>query len=340
MPRAASSISPTNAKRTASSPAKRSSRKKQTIQVQDKSQWRASWIPEDATVSLNHMHNKSRSFKLLITLYSRTAKKINGVDRIMPMFLYKERDVEMKAWEKYGGPEGFEKMLNDKAAKYYAKHGTKSGKIFPKPSTYKLASDPALAPCVSIFVYPKDLPDPETSTPNLIRIKEMMEGRGEKWLWDALNNVFKEYESGPRRSERESLMSCAFDTLQDYPRRPTSPPPSDSVSFNALNELLADAPSGYHGPGIEVYYDHFTGDESVDWIKPYKDNVYDCLDKVLNEHGVDGLEKARWLVYDKYVECKMGGLWYYKSDNSQGPLHANEYRWSDSAKFWLHERED
>lgn len=40
----------------------------------------------------------------------RSPAKINGAYQIMPMHNYRERDIEMKAWEKYGGPERFEEM--------------------------------------------------------------------------------------------------------------------------------------------------------------------------------------------------------------------------------------
>ncbi len=46
-----------------------------------------------------------------IAITYRTVTKIRGIgDTTVKMFLYSEREVEMRAWEKYGGPEGFERM--------------------------------------------------------------------------------------------------------------------------------------------------------------------------------------------------------------------------------------
>lgn len=35
---------------------------------------------------------------------------MNGCDKITAKYMYKEKEVEMQAWDAHGGPEGFEKM--------------------------------------------------------------------------------------------------------------------------------------------------------------------------------------------------------------------------------------
>ena len=51
------------------------------------------------------------SYLSISAITYRTVTKIPGIgDTIVKMFLYSEKEVEMRAWEKYGGPEGFERM--------------------------------------------------------------------------------------------------------------------------------------------------------------------------------------------------------------------------------------
>ncbi|KAF9482624.1 hypothetical protein BDN70DRAFT_408987 [Pholiota conissans] len=295
MPRVASNNTLAhNIRKTSSSPRAAGEHEKES-RVQDKSQWRPSRIFEsemiNKTAAVADYHINVNDLKTLPYKTSKATVKINGVSRLRPMYLYKERDVEMKAWEKYGGPEAFEKMLNDKAAKFYAKHGIDSGKAFPRPGSYHVANDPMPSRHARSW-------DEEYSkiSPTLLRIKRDMESRGDNWLWDKLERTLNDYDSEIRTRDREEMMERALKL--SYPQRPTSPAP-ESSSFKALTDLLEEAPSGYDDPGVDKYYDHATGDETVSWNAPYAKKVQGCLDAVKEEHGREGWEKARWLVYDK-----------------------------------------
>ncbi|KAF8199117.1 hypothetical protein BJ912DRAFT_950963 [Pholiota molesta] len=131
--------SPVKRQQTAgSSPAKLGSprKPKKAIQVQDTAQWRASTIPENHDINksaaIASYHLNANDLQGMPFEKRHTIIKINGKDTIKPMY----------SWEKHGGPEGFENHLSDKMIKFYAKHGTSSGKLFPKPTTYVLANDP------------------------------------------------------------------------------------------------------------------------------------------------------------------------------------------------------
>jgi hypothetical protein len=190
---------------------------------------------------------------------------------------------------------------------FYRRHGR--NKRFPKPRTYILANNPV--PATRICTLPEDLPDAEISTPTLIQIKAQMEQRGEIWLWNSLNKSIAECENNDSNLEnhispayRESLMLSASETLRDYPKRPTSPPPVNAPSFKALNDLLVQAPSTHSGskfdtPSQVAYDDLFVSRVYVDWKKSYKDKVHGCLDDISREYGIHGLKKAQWLAYDK-----------------------------------------
>ena len=153
--------------------------------------------------------------------------------------------------------------------------------------------------------------------PGLIVARDILEGKGQQWLWDAINkaidDVYDEsedfYTNNMRfRKVRESLVGDALKSLDidKYPPRPSATSsPLDSPSFDDLTAILSRA----HAPTyveedddpevMDVLYDSFTGDYSVYWTKKYEEEVYACLIKIIQEHGLDGWRRARWLVYEK-----------------------------------------
>ncbi|KJA25719.1 hypothetical protein HYPSUDRAFT_37160 [Hypholoma sublateritium FD-334 SS-4] len=320
-------------------------------QEQDRSQWRPSRLPETAKINksaalTNYHLSRTNDLDGLSFKTEQTVIKIPGRgNTVVKMFLYSEREVEMRAWEKYGGPKKFERMLDDKEAKFYRKNGGVQSRTFLRPRDYpsKISFGPRV--CGN-----KDNLDPETSTPGLIATKDMLAGRGQQWMWDAINKVISEdmevrygdsdYNSGRSKSshgkERESLVDYALKTLDKYPPRPSGTlAPIESHSFHALITTLARAHAPTYVQGqddpevIEIHTDGFTGEESVYWTEKYNEEVYTCLIKIIQDHGLDGCMRARWLVYDQYVRCNMGGLTY--SDEHRGP----GLIWNDSARFWI-----
>ncbi|KAF9482621.1 hypothetical protein BDN70DRAFT_918976 [Pholiota conissans] len=326
-------------------------------EVQDRAAWRASRIPEDGIitkgVALRNYHLHKNDLEGLKFVEDQTVKKINGEHRVIKMNIYREREVEQRAWEKFGGPDMFEKFLMDKMTKFYAHYDPSSGKTFCKPHSYDIGtianthdnSSSSSSTSLSLPYTTYHLPNPryppsfETSTPALLKIKADMEGRGEKWLWDALNRVIATTEDendflyrpllrdcvGKGAEDREELMMYAFEHLH-YPARP--------MVESSLGEPHVDSRSWYNDDddeevevGFVEVHDPVLGHKSLRWKESYMREVYACLDAVKDEHGMDGRERARWLVYDKYVECKIGGLIYYKRNG--------RWEWTDSADFWL-----
>ncbi|KJA18038.1 hypothetical protein HYPSUDRAFT_45624 [Hypholoma sublateritium FD-334 SS-4] len=225
--------------------------------------------------------------------------------------MYKEKEVEMWAWEIHGGPIGFERMLDDKEAKFRAKHGP--GKPFPRPRYYP--SKATGGPMIYVIdpASQRHIPDPETSTPGRINMKAEFAQKNAEWLWDAINKAIRnewELSSGwgrePRGKPREAIVQDAMEQVVngdlEYPERPASSPP-ESTSFCGLRTTLAEAPihdpSRADVPGIEIHDDHVTGCRSVHWHSSYLAKVYACLTNVILEHGLDGWAHARWLVYDQ-----------------------------------------
>ncbi|KAF9482626.1 hypothetical protein BDN70DRAFT_918979 [Pholiota conissans] len=337
MPKASSQTSSSQQSSNAGSPAKKGfPRNKKVTEVQDKSLWRPSWIPETATITKTDAMKRYHLNKKDMDGLNYTTTTANSFVKITERFykaveshVYKERDVEMRAWEKHGGPEGFQRMLNKRA-----KGGKKSNN---KPKSYEVGVDPAPVPLPAALV-----PDIDIETPNIILgdIKANMQDRNELWLWDAVNKVLHEMripDTSPDGRDRTTLMMCADNTLQGhYPQRPASAYslPPNSASVEALNKLLSRAPSTQDGPAIDSQYDDAAKNMVVEWKKAYKDKVFAKLSGVLQEHGSYGLETARWIVYDKYVKCGMSSLDY--QPNPKWPAESpSQWIWNDSAKFWL-----
>ncbi|PIL35027.1 hypothetical protein GSI_02814 [Ganoderma sinense ZZ0214-1] len=99
--------------------------------------WRESKVPEDAVIS------KSMAFKQ----YRLKPEDLDGIPfDIKPgqlggypcdRYLYNERDVERKAWERHGGPEGFDAYLSVLRNRYNTRT-RKPGKWTPfrQPKSY------------------------------------------------------------------------------------------------------------------------------------------------------------------------------------------------------------
>ncbi|KJA25718.1 hypothetical protein HYPSUDRAFT_37159 [Hypholoma sublateritium FD-334 SS-4] len=319
MPKITSQGSPAKTSRLkTSSNSPRKTKQTEPRQEEDRSQWRPSRIPQTAKINksaaLTYYHLSRTNG--LDGLSFETVTKLSGHgDTVVKMFLYSESEVEMRAWEKYGGPKGFERMLDDKEAKFYSKNGgVQSGKTFHRPRDYPSKVSATLEPRVRVMGPPEQshVPDPETSTPGLIAMRDLLVGRGQQWMWNAINKVISnkweaKYGRKLRRRDRESLVDCALKILDmKYPPRPTTTSSSpESSSFQALIATLTRAHSPTYEPGyddpevIKFHFDGFTGEHLVHWTQKYSDEVYACLIKIIQEHGLDGWMRARWLVYDQ-----------------------------------------
>ncbi|KAF5318160.1 hypothetical protein D9619_012119 [Psilocybe cf. subviscida] len=329
------------------------SRKKAQVEVQDKSLWRPSTINETEkitkTAAMSEYHLSAADLEGLT--YERKLSNRMGFAR--PMQLYTERDVEQRAWEKHGGPEGFESFLKDKREKFYQKNGYHSGKFFPQPHAYMPTAPPAqLVDSVvdqsssspeSAVAFTHHMNDPTTPTPVLYDMKQVMVRDGKEWLWDRLHHCFNvqgTHYAGHNEDRRlENVITAAMpDFVMRYDRRPEPDHVDTSPSFTSLRDVLSRAAryykDSYEYEGLHVQYDPF----KVDWTREYYGEVYIALSKITEEHGVSGWKKARWLVYDKYTECKLGKIRYFQESKQASP-NFGKWIWQDGAGFWLHASE-
>ncbi|KAH9891868.1 hypothetical protein C8Q73DRAFT_792187 [Cubamyces lactineus] len=251
--------------------------------------------------------------------------------------MYKEQDIERKAWERHGGPDAFEAYLQ----KLRERHA-KANKTTPfvQPAQY---NKPA-AGTVGVVQYN---PPPATydryvgSSAVLSEIKMQMA----PWLWTACNKALDGVDAADypyngvdggsysRPKDREGPMQEALRLAYKYPARGETPLPS-SPAVDNLRAVLADAPRfppdhlhGKHVDGMDMKEICSPEYNFVyEWETSYLDRVFTALMQVIHAHGTgaDGWFSARWEVYDKYVEC-FGGLSYKRKDGV----------WSDISAHWL-----
>ncbi|PIL34994.1 hypothetical protein GSI_02781 [Ganoderma sinense ZZ0214-1] len=325
--------------------------------------WRASRVPEDAriskTLALQEYRLKPRDLDGLVF----TKKRVIVSGYRHDMFLYNEREVERRAWERHGGPEAFDAYLEKLRKRHVAKKGTTSR--FVQPASYDPEGARATRACYRdrdmtpennpMCIYPNVVPpwesyDEAAVSAERARIQEAMP----PWLWEACTRSVDELykaqiiygwlenalsEGG--RWDELSPMRAALTVTSLYPARPSEPLLS-SPSVDRLRAVLANAArvpevgSGYGKPvdGLEDLQMHFPDFvQWYDWSAAYLERVFTAILGVIEEHGVgaEGWESVRWEVYDKagfrvdYVESLRDGMKY---DPENGT-------WSDRAAQWL-----
>ncbi|KAI0694703.1 hypothetical protein C8Q76DRAFT_634279 [Earliella scabrosa] len=227
------------------------------------------------------------------------------------MPLYREQDVERRAWGKHGGPEAFDAYLDKLQQRHVKKHGPH--KPFTQPAQYASRGG---------MVYIVGLKESQIScdryvgkSPTLLRIKQKMP----EWIWKACNEALewqdlRNYESLAlggrgffvRDQDREGPMERALELSRRYPERPKDPLVS-SPSVDMLREVLTTAPAIPKGEAYDeiihelVRYEDFAGDVSYRWSDAYVGRICSALFGVIQEHGTgdEGWRTARWEVYDK-----------------------------------------
>ncbi|KAM5536918.1 hypothetical protein V8D89_009465 [Ganoderma adspersum] len=254
----------------------------------DPSQWHASRLRDSDTITRTEAKAQYRLNKddnLEGIPFQTTFTLVRGEERTM--YIYKEKDIERRAWEKHGGPEGSEEY---------------SDANFPLPRTYQ---DWRAQMSISSF---KPGSGPFNfygvgKSPTLLHIKERMV----PWVWIAYN-----------RALWEGLMMDALVMMPTYPPRPAELL-APSPSMDKVRAVLADAPQkeSQCNEGLTItvsQYDEYGNPDSFEfrWSEEYLEHLFTALIEVIEEHGTgpEGFEGIRWEVYNKYVDSLMGGPHY------------------------------
>lgn len=176
--------------------------------------------------------------------------------------------------------------------------------------------------------------DTNVRTEKLLNMKNQLVRDGKEWLWHALNRRYWDVEVPPGTdcgrdvdlstgSTHEKVVLAATTSLLrkvQYPPRPSDVITSlddqfpSSTSFTTFNEIIARAPvynfrvDDRH-EGLVISGGSFPDfdDEEADWDPAYHLEVHTALLAIAREHGREGWNKARWLVYDKVCShCPLG----------------------------------
>ncbi|EIW52475.1 uncharacterized protein TRAVEDRAFT_53896 [Trametes versicolor FP-101664 SS1] len=247
---------------------------------------------------------------------------VTRINRTVNKRLYKKREVEQKAWEKHGGPDGFDAYVRRLQHNRFKRA---LAKPIPQPSTSNAATSTHVA---------QPLPVPSRD--------------GRSWVLEACNRAldwddrtysnpyegsFPLYDS-PRARAKPMQEALRFQAT--YPlSRPTVPLPA-SPTIDALRAILAEAPrlpkeqAHSFEPilvlGIDATHHSWPEEDySYEWATWYLNNLFTALCNVIIVHGTGeaGWLSIRWEVYDKYTEC-IGGISYDRKDG-----------WADGAAHWL-----
>ncbi|PIL35064.1 hypothetical protein GSI_02851 [Ganoderma sinense ZZ0214-1] len=287
----------------------------------DPSQWRVSRVRDSDTITRTNakeQYHLRKKDDLEGIPYDTIPIVVRGnVKR--SMYIYKERDVERKAWVKYGGPEGFEAHLAQRKEWYLKRYGPRVP--CPQPRSYEDRSPGPVDPYVG-------------RSPTLLRIKNKMV----PWLWTAYNEALSLIDtmdewssqsmgfghgSFTRDRDREGPMRDALVMAPTYPPRPAELlAPSPSV--DKVRAVLADAatlPSrkdwGRESlPGLAAVLGYDGDGELASgtyrWSDDYLERLFTALIEVVEAHGpaAAGFEGIRWEVYDKCVDVLMAGPHY------------------------------
>ncbi|KAI0629808.1 hypothetical protein C8Q77DRAFT_1064861 [Trametes polyzona] len=261
--------------------------------------------------------------------------------------LFKEQDIERRAWTRHGGQKGFISYLKGLYRKHAirkAKKGTNTTmKPFRLPRGYHrdvLGVSPPPLPSAPSQQFNPSGPEEEAPgmLPSATRIKSLMP----PWLWDNCTSHLNQLDGWLQRKgrkalsaqQRESAMDSALEFAKNYPAR-DPPGPVQSPWVVALRRTLEDAPSRPHGyaPGQPLDGVVFLGkSEEVNiylfqWDDVYLRRLFAALQAAIRCNGWDhaGWLSLRWEVYDKFMHCVGPKILYDPS----------RQRWHDSGRQWL-----
>ncbi|KAL1937839.1 hypothetical protein VTO73DRAFT_12859 [Trametes versicolor] len=290
----------------------------------DSSQWRKSTIRVSTTITKTkakteyHLNDED----LNALAFVNADHHVTRINRTVNKRLYKRREVEQKAWEKHGGPDGFDAYVRR------LKHN-RFKRAHAKPIPQPLTSNPAASTHVA-----QPLPGPSRDS--------------RSWVLEACNKALDWHDrtySNPYEGSfplynspraRANPMQEALRFQATYPLSRTTVPLPSSPTIDALRAILADAPrlakEQAHSfepiPVLGIDATHHSWPEedySYEWATWYLNSLFTALCNVITVHGTGeaGWLSIRWEVYDKYAEC-IGGISYDRKDG-----------WADRAAHWL-----
>ncbi|KII86492.1 hypothetical protein PLICRDRAFT_178023 [Plicaturopsis crispa FD-325 SS-3] len=313
-----------------------------STQVSVESRWRRSNVTAGSTIMRTAALRQYRLHKsdLEGLEYREEIRVVPGVgeDERGSTYLYSERDVELTAWRRHGGPKAFDAYLNKLRKRHRDKENKNRGpsRLFEQPCSY--TKEHNISPWHTCSGAPSDkrLRDLWAATPGLRQLKTAFA----PWMWEACNSALKNVPDSPSYSsiDRHAALSLVASHLGHYPPRPAALLRS-SVSLDAFRAVLDRAPSSLGNPDEEppsgiACYRRDGKDIVCLWDGLYLEELFRALVDVIGEHGVEdaGWRSARWEVYDKLATCIPDRGILYSQNGEHGRISAC---WYDDARVWL-----
>ncbi|KAF5340293.1 hypothetical protein D9611_007853 [Ephemerocybe angulata] len=305
------------ARESSESPKKARKSPKNAPVVVDESTWRASSIREGTTINKTAVKDEYRiadpaKLGLKPCWEGLIEKVLYGQLTNVPMTLYDEREVELAAWRKHGGPDGFQAYLKKL---HETQKKNRPNARFLAPSSYYNNLHPGGYVGIVSFPATSSSSDRFANTPELRRLRTRMidKARGDEWLWKECNDLYSLSDSVAGKNAHERCILTAVELLPAYPPR-TPPPAVLSPEFQALKALMEEAPTrgdmNMLGNVIPPKNTHNIRGDEIPWPEDYREywstgyltRIYQALINIIGAHGVgdEGWKAARWMVYDEY----------------------------------------
>jgi len=273
-------------------------RSSQRTPPSDPSTWRKSTLPTDTEISKDDARSQ---YRLAVQDFSSFKFRLHFTKEGHTAHLYLEWEIERKAWEKHGGPEGWDAHLENLRKRHLKRYG--SAAAFSEPQ----------------------LPHDKIRIAEVFRKQEAnLYEKFPPWLWNQLKDF---YRASPiyrklgfhnricvpgcdSRAERLDMIRAADEhkLLEMFPPRNDEIPIPDSESFNALRELLADAPVAeeeMNDAGImsnRLVKKRWNGRTLYDWADEFQKRVTGAVNNIAREHDPQDKLRAVWMVYDAYAK--------------------------------------
>ncbi|KAG6890442.1 hypothetical protein C0992_001635 [Termitomyces sp. T32_za158] len=286
-------------------PAKSKGKDKTPLPPQtDPATWRESQIPPDELITSSQAkkwYNIERSAVLNEISWEPHQFLDPKSKMTRVLFVASHREIERKAWEKHGGPEGWDAHQTYRRALWRSK--SPGAKSFPEPIMSKSSTTKAGGKLQLDTENTSDdmqtdtlsLINPDATNANPERLYESFISRFHgPWVWDKCNTALS-LAGVSDNTIRESHLKNALATLPHYPMKQSVRGLTRKDFGRLVLNVLNRAPRK-SGSGMEAIRSPYGGILYV-WGVPYLTDLYKMLNEIIDKYGIVVWRKLRWRIY-------------------------------------------